>query len=146
MHTTNSLCLVSIWSLDGLCAGMLRGQKEKDVSSKRKLKNVKPNCFAMMSAKAESYKFVFLYLGGCFLNKLNAKCNVNAGSEKLLNEHCQHNKLVLALGYVTAAYLFAFRVVLHSFPSCFTNLVHNTRHAKVHNVTTISESLSLMYK
>lgn len=139
MRTTSSLCLVSIWSLDGLCAGMPRGQKEKDVSSRRKLKNVKPNCFAMVSAKVESYKFVFLYLGGCFPNKFNAN-NVNAGSEKLLNEACQHNKLVLASGYVTVVYLFAFRVVSHSFPSCFTNLVHNTRHTKVHNVPS---SLSL---
>ncbi len=42
-QTTNSLCSVSIWSLDGLSAGMLRERKGKDVSSEGKLKLVKPN-------------------------------------------------------------------------------------------------------
>lgn len=136
-QTTTSLCSVSIWSLDGLSAGMPRGWSGKDVSSERKLMPMKPtDCTEVESNK---------YIHKCYtLEVVQTECkhNVNAGGKKFHNEVCQHSELVkdLASGYVTPVCLFALCVVLHLIPSCFKDLGHNSRHGRAHDVTTVSGS------
>lgn len=91
--------------------------------------------------EVESYKYIHKF---STLEVVQIKCkqNVNSGGEMFHNEACQHCQLVkdLALGYVTPVCLYRLRVVLHLIPSGFTNLGHNSRHGRAHDVTAVSGS------